>query len=910
MKRILAFIMCLSIIVGSSAFVLADTTTMTASSELEEASLLLERLNVISETQDFNSTLTRADLSIFVAKLLNVDIYSISNKDYYVDIEKNFWAKTAIDNLTDMGIFTVSSERLFRPNDKVTFNELCKVVISIAGYDRLAAVKGGWPHGYLTVAKQLDLFDNMNLNGEITVEQMVLLFYRTLRLNPLNVTGIEDSDLIYTVDESETVMSMYYDMYEISGQLTAVHIVGINGKSDLEENQVEISGAIYDVAPGMTDLYPYIGLEVNCYYKKYDNSGKREVVLIIPDGNNDLIEFNEEDMVGIEDKGSVYSLTYYDENNKIKTEKIARGAAIVKNGGAVEENVLKSFDIEKGYFKLIDCDNDGKIDVVLIYEYYDMVVGQVINPQGIKVVSEGPHSITWGDIASEKKIYDKYDDAMAIDVLKTFDRFVSLKNSKGEFIELDDITAGDVLSVYRSHDNTAVEVYKSSDVVRGTIDEISQDEDTSLVINGTAYKVSSECLERANNEFAVKVGFSGAFKLNMFGVIAYIEADAASQKSFGYLVDHDYQNQGFADSLHLKVFGTNGNMYYFNFNEKTEIDGFLVKDYSVMYQRLKTVTANFSPQVIRYGLDSEGKINYIDTAYQDPDYETDASLRMTGLLSGTYMGGKLGTSSKNAVISSSQTIVLLVPDAETISKNNYEDNWFKSKKALDVLSSTISHSVTSYRYDEHADFEDVLVLENGTGETWGSVADREPYLIDKVSQAINAEGERVNQIHAYYLSASPTILTTKDLSVLAGYNLQRGDMVWLKQDINNKVIEVMDVLYTMDSGKTFEGPSYGRVGTTSSNSDRAQFRVLSGWVTEVSGDVVRVGYEKGDIDESFSFASSSFMIYVIDKNAQKGGMIYKGSVSDIVDYRKGGEDCSNIFIYSRNGTPIKAFVYK
>ena len=68
-----------------------------------------------------------------MARVFKVNDFDVSNTRYYLDVPMDHYALTAINYLTERGILKGDSAQIFRPDDKITVGEVCKILLSAFG---------------------------------------------------------------------------------------------------------------------------------------------------------------------------------------------------------------------------------------------------------------------------------------------------------------------------------------------------------------------------------------------------------------------------------------------------------------------------------------------------------------------------------------------------------------------------------------------------------------------------------------------------------------------------------------------------------------------------------------------------------------------------------------------------------
>ena len=89
----------------------------------------------------------------------------VHNK-YFSDIPQNHWAIKYINSAKRAGILDGDDIAKFNPDESITYSEFIKMLICLLGYEPMAEVKGGYPHGYMATATQIGLTEYLNFKTD------------------------------------------------------------------------------------------------------------------------------------------------------------------------------------------------------------------------------------------------------------------------------------------------------------------------------------------------------------------------------------------------------------------------------------------------------------------------------------------------------------------------------------------------------------------------------------------------------------------------------------------------------------------------------------------------------------------------------------------------------------------------
>ncbi len=917
MKKILSLLLSITLLLGCVTGVSASAEAAGVT-DTDEAIALLSYLGMIKSDEDISGNITRAEFASLVAKAIKAQ--PTSGKQYYTDVDSYYWALDAVTALTELGYLSGGDNMAFRPDDNIRLSEAAKIAAYMLGYGELSSAKGGWSAGYLQTASRLGITQGMS-SEYITKEQAYVMLMRTMN-TPLLVPGsISEGGTRYEVDESSTILSVYHDIYYIEDVVNAAGPVSLVPSAEVSEGEVLIGNKVFRTESISADMYEYLGMTIIGYYTETDAKNASLVVALPMGEENSVITVFNEDVTSIYDNGGYYTFEYYDEDDKKETIKVPRGCVVVKNGMSVTTNLFNEFAIDKGSYKFLDHNDDGKVDVLFVNEYYNLVVGLIENAEGmVYITTENVTEYYRGEVGSKRAIYDQFDHNLSIDVTEESGKIIKFKNTDGSLCSISDIVVSEVLSVYRSKDGKYIEVTRGKGSVKGTVDEISYpDNDTiTVTIGDTEYDMDKAITEKIADN--LELGFTGTFYLDAFGEIGFYTSDVDTSILFGYLTEVGSKQNGLNKSVYLKIFGQDGLLNTYTCYDKMTIDGSKISSLDQAYSLLSI----HAKQMVRFSANANKEVTFMDTLTKDESKEGEKSISET-LAYGQYIYSSGRQSFSTMDVTKSDTPMFIVPTDKTIDSGDYDETCFAVKQRKNILPD-YNYLAATYRVDPHGAFEDVILLKSDYGYAISGY--HIPCMVSEVKAIMDDVGELVHEIIVYE-GKMPTKYRTVDDSVLKGYNLKKGDLVWFEKNIEGKIIGVNEILvdnegtlnFKIDNSENNKYPYYSKSISTSADGTRtiknstlnSTLCVAYGYAGEMTDGVIRFAYTKEDCEnENYVFAKniSTLPVIVYDKNSGRDGNIYWTSPSDVLDYRKGNENCSDVVVYMRGGAPRGIYVYK
>ena len=169
-----------------------------ATADYFEAVKTLHSMGIFSgdEKGNFNpdKTITRAEAAKVICLLLGVGNEAATmTKQVFSDVPSMHWAVGYVAKAAELEIIGGYGNGKFGPSDSVTYEQMVKMLVCAWGYGSAATGEGGWPSGYLYIAKSIGITESnvVNTAGPIARSIVAQLAYNTIRLSPYNEYDME-----------------------------------------------------------------------------------------------------------------------------------------------------------------------------------------------------------------------------------------------------------------------------------------------------------------------------------------------------------------------------------------------------------------------------------------------------------------------------------------------------------------------------------------------------------------------------------------------------------------------------------------------------------------------------------------------------------------------------------------------
>lgn len=890
-KRILSFVLALLLLSGIFTFP-AVNVSATQTDDYDFMASVLSHINILdykNYSEASNYYLTRGEFAIMAASILKLNENTNYDERYFADVPLDHWAAYAINYLAKAGFVSVGVDKMFRPGDKIGANEALKILLEIAGYGQYALAKGGYPVGYVSVANSLKITRDCYI-GDFTYAKAVALVYEIINAPMYEVSRIENGELMYETSE-ETLLSMYFDMYENEGVVTSIDEISVNDTPSDIKGGVVIDGVHYKTN---LDLFDDLGRYLTFIYSKNDYDNYGEVILVNTFHANDkTIEIDAQDFEAFDDKTNY--VTYYDENGKEKRIKLASNVSVIKNGTPETENTFLALNSNKGHFRFTDADENGSYEYAFVFEYVNYVV-DFIN-------------------SNSKEIYDTI--VKGRKVLFDDDKKIKIYNQQGMPMLFEDIKPRSVVSVLES--DMMVNAYVSTNSITATIYETTNENNEFKILAGknekdtSWYTIDKDLYEDLfkGKKITANPGMKAVLYTDFYGKVAYIEQVSDDVWQYAYLIDTDNKKQD-SNDFRIYVYTQNNSDKFYALSKNVKIDGEVIKEFDKIYPALKkthfkTLASSeheVNGQLIRIKINDEGFVVAIDTERSIPQKEGTVNLNRTIDAQKTnYVYGSQCFDGKMVI--NNKTVIFGVPSHDMLDKANEEDF-----SVFDVTSMIAKNNLVAegFKINSESGYEDVVVI---YGPEILLEYQYAFYLVENVKRKVSGDDERT------VLSAwSNGVLF--DLIGAAGYdftddngvNVSEGDLIQIMRNLQGDVYKV-DILYDYSKKDDEEYKLAWNIKYTDKYNDYGN--ALYGYLTKYSDGVMNISFTKPTVEEPYKYdfiAPQNKMVVMIYDSKDKKNPVKFGTESDIIPADRFAGNAKPYFFCTKRGSVVTVIIYK
>ena len=159
MKKVLSFVLVLSMILGSFGMAFAAAPDV-AGIKYEDAVTALTELGVVAGYKDGSykpeNIVTRAEMATFIIKAMGLADYAVGKADFS-DMEGH-WANPFVAYAVSLGFVKGNTDGTFAPDATVSYDQAITMLVQALGY-KAEYLVGGYPGAFVNQAKALGMLE-------------------------------------------------------------------------------------------------------------------------------------------------------------------------------------------------------------------------------------------------------------------------------------------------------------------------------------------------------------------------------------------------------------------------------------------------------------------------------------------------------------------------------------------------------------------------------------------------------------------------------------------------------------------------------------------------------------------------------------------------------------------------------
>ena len=847
---------------------LLSLCTIGAYAENGEATELLYGIGAIDDTAleilSSEEEITRGEF----AKLLSSAAKLESEGEIsFSDVSDDNPYRDAIEKISGSGFMKGNGSGCFNPDEKIKEIDALVTILRVLGYEEYAGHLGGYPTGYLSVAKATDITSgtsSVSLSENIKADKLAILLKNMLNERMYEISSVGSDG--YSLEPSEkTFLPAHYGIERVEGIMTA-------GTNSTLEKIIQAGGVVIGDRFIQTDSEEYdgyLGYRVEAYYRDETD----EMVYLSVSDKNKTFTVSSEDYL----KTSGTEI-FYEKGNNSASVSYSKEAYILYNNRAVPaaDFSLKLFDIKNGDITLIDNNRDGKYEVVSINEFKTLVVDNVDSVNMRIDFKYGDKSIKREEL-EDKVIFEK-DGLTDITWLHEWDA-LDVKYDAG----------GSVVSIYRAGELKSAVIKSIS---------IDSEESTLTLENGEVIIIAPQAASRFNDG-NLKTGEAYLLSINKDGfAVAYTNSATVQIAAIMEIREIG----GFEKDIALKYYTSGGELKtvilgkYLTINDER-------KNLSTASGREEAVSAlkKAVNNLVELKTDKAGNPVAIDIMEVWFDRSIDGTSGGRTYSNNAVIANKSGTKGMVYYFKKGAPRLTIPVGIDTDDIRNYS-----ARTASSYPNAESIYVTKMYRKRGSTSPEADATIDYRTSASSSSAAFsnyyEQPALISSVSKVYDADEGTVYTKVTYFHSGAEKFGYADDEEVIG--NLHPGDLVNLEVNDRSRIEAVKVYFDGHSEEKKILAGGNGNTGA----SIYGYYRSVYGIAYEVESayyTILPEGAEGETVEiEPHRFADN---IYVFEKAK---GKARTGSVDDIIGYNRDPENASHIYAYSSLFYDYVVVIYK
>lgn len=870
MKKLLSLITALTIVVSMfSAYTVVSADTEMEFVNDENGADMLAALGVISDIDyesDWSKTeVTRAQFVSYAVRLFGFGSESFQEvKLPYADVYLGYEYGKELSYAYVMGMLDTSDKRI-RPDALADYDFAARTLTLGLGWGKYAE-QTGKPmetlREYKRVTKGVKKSENLSLADAYA------MFVNCLEAKVNEIVSTNGDYADYS--SAQNVLQKYFDSEMVEGQIMSSSYATIDGAYS-ENGKININGV---QCKADSKYQMMTGSYVRAIIRDYDKDGKACVTYAYKNRPNYETTFSGSDFVRFDGK----SITYTDAKGSQKQISL-KNTVLLYNGRNVNGNDYsdKLFDFRTGSITVYKSDSASSC--IAINKYRSFIIGACDS--------------------DSYTVYAKNIDKLSVRLdTSNPDNCVSIKDTKGNSINFEDIRPGYLITYYSSIDGRVADAYVTRDTLKSRLTNIKTEggAPSQAVVNEEVRKIADDV-----DAGKVNVNTADYYKVyfDIFGNIAALEISRADESGLCYLVGLK-PGSGLDSKYRAKILDADcidiedAEISYLA--EKVKIDG-TQRSAEDIETALKKYNGSLELPIVAER-NSKGEIFRIDTPYYDAAKEQKDSLQCVHKANTADESDKMDA--KNWVVNGKY-------------KNSLDMKYYIDINGLIVMKPTdgsdmfINNALRNdgeYWCDVYAMGADnvlsplVVAYDSASASP---VYETQAYVITGVSKTVNSKGNEV-----YYVTLSTGAkeigyyVSEKYQSVAEG--VSEGDIVRVALDARGEIMDFMSLL-------SYEN----RESELGQKTAAAENRILAGMVTSVLTDengnsLIKYSLDRGNPD-NFECTWLISECYIVEKS-RDSVTITKADSNTVLPYDMVGSNADTVVLRYNYCNPTFMFIVR
>ncbi len=904
MKKVIGFFLILSVVFTNTAvFVSAASPAGNASSlyDCEKELTVFQKLGIIAEADnvDLDGSVTRGEFTALIATVLHAE--PVLRKNYYLDVTAENRYYGSINAMREYGLIDASDDNKFYPDDSITFEQACKLLVIAMGYKSQALAIGGGLSGYVKMAQRKDITVDVEDYNSINHREMFRMLYKAMSESSAELVGISDDEYIVNDKNGSTLFELYYNTYIEERRLESLYDSSMNSEVTEAENIAVFDGQEFIVdesnayAPHLCELMEIV------YTDNKDES--YTVIYASQSAKSESITIESKDIKNFD--ADAIEIEYFRDinSNRVLKQKISNSAQIVFNGlpiqGKLSDKINAFINKErKGTIKLVK-ENSG-VDYVVIKSYETFIAS--------------------GYDTANKIIYNEYDKTRRI----LMNEFVNVSVKDYLLYEVDVPTSfPTALSIAESDTKGQLEIIVNTNQRQVTVSDVYPEEGR-IIAGGEELYIDDSVMQNIMPN--IQAGKTIVIAVDMFGDIVKADVSALFGMQIGYLRKAILTDDSFRKEIVFNLYMDDKKFHTFKLAEKLTLDGDSYKTDNYMsvlnnFPGFSGVSSNgkidIERQVILFELNENGEMKKIDTYKVGKNESTEKTLTRT--LDGTKKALYRGSQNRfglNDVYDVSKTKLFAVPISDkngniqvgnTIQSDD-DARWYDTQM---VLKWDEEYTPECYYYDNTSFYVDIMVIRYEP-----TVESEMVVMFEEMTEVLNSDDEVVKNIKGVGSNGEVNFIVDEGCMEQA-LALNPGDLFTVTTHSNGTYVSKITKQFDEKTRRFIHDTTndywldgiYDPMGGWNWRSPIIQ--MTRGYAYDTMENWIKITYEIPDAANGISnetMPTNNIPVVVLDKEAKDTVTI--GRATDAETYKQVGSACNMVVTHVCKGDLRSIYIYK
>ena len=568
MRKVLSFVLVLSLVLGSFSMAFAGTEATNSLSDIAghanvEAITVNFNLNIINGMGDGtfapDTAVTRAQFAAMMTRALAIPDSALAGytSTSFKDTAGYTWAVPYLAFCQSKGILVGDGAGNVMPGKTVSVNEAMTMVMRAVGYtNNSAALVGVWPANYVSLAQNNDLYDKVATAVGVTRANAAQIIYNALTVDKVEVSS----------DGKTTVLSDRTNSNESKWKIVNMLTTGLNCYS---KKLTPLTGE----EEAQINLKAYVGKDVTAFLNSDD-----EIVAISAIDSDTITGKFEKDQELYVTGGTITlspgSITLEGDDDVDYNVKTVNVSSFILNGSERTNTEANGYDLTSETSITINGDISGKnINSISSIATWVEKNAKKVGTADINSIKDS--ALLGSDFTTLK---DKSIDKNSFEL-------VGVKS-------LDDIKADNIVAVYeKGNDGDIVKVAVGTKVVEGKV-TTTKDSGKKIVVDGTTYEKSG--LNKADTiQGEIEAGDTVKLYLDSDGDVYTFDITSGTNDKYAAVMDIDTKYDK------VKLYTSDDDSAWYEYTSDASETAFVTT--------AATGIDNFS--LVAYGVNNKGKID-------------------------------------------------------------------------------------------------------------------------------------------------------------------------------------------------------------------------------------------------------------------------------------------------------------